>query len=340
MTATLTTGVVSVLPGPPVLIGSPLQAGTLIVNTDDTNGVWISDQPGVQPGYGFLLDVAGSLTWQESRPCYAVVDTGVTKAVSLAVGGAATNLQNPVAVATALAIAGIPNTLLFDTLFSGNVGGGGVVPISDVSKYATVIILSDTTAGGGVGPSFTYQWQDSNGNALFSDAMSSLKDTPPAYATIELSVIAPRLKITNNNGITQSFVVYGTNRATDGVQVPTFNRVSAFSTGSIAWTAGETVALNSVGGGPSEGQSRYDGLCSMTVTLTGTAVANVLGGELSMIDADSSNAIVIMDGSEFHAVAGHARCYKQFIHPRTPMSWLWISQTAFTYNISIAITGS
>lgn len=334
---------VQIKPGPAQQIsGGPPAQNSTIYNQDLENSVWIGNTQAVTPNNGMLLGPQGTLQWISKGQPWGCVDTGVVTNVQLTISDDVNNIQNPVAIAEAIAIAGIPNTLIQDVLFNSVIAGGGSFNL-DVSKYATIIILSDTTAIGGVGPSFSYLWLDAANNVLYSDVMNSLKGAPGSgcIATIELPVISSNIAIVNNNGVPQSFIVYGTNRITPEVTVPTFSQLTAFTTGSIAWVPGQIGPLNSVGAdaSTSQNQSRYKGDCFMTVTLTGTPQANVASSELAMRDSDGQVSIVMMDGSEFHTIGGHARCYKTFIHPRVPMGWSWTSQSTFTYAISIALSG-
>lgn len=111
----LSTGTFVVNAGVPTQLLAQMPAGTLIVNNDSVDGVWISDANAVSPGGGFFLGPLGSLTWQnDGGACFACVDTGVVNPVSLTIGGAATNPDNPVsvgvAVATELLASGVPLT--------------------------------------------------------------------------------------------------------------------------------------------------------------------------------------------------------------------------------------
>lgn len=133
---------VTVTPGAtPTTLLSQMPAGTQILNLSTTSSIWVSDNQSVTPGIGYELGPQGSCVWQyDKQPCYACVDTGVTAPVSVTFGNSVSDVQNPTFVAIALALQGIPNVLIADTLFNGVLAAPLGNTQIDVSKYASVEI--------------------------------------------------------------------------------------------------------------------------------------------------------------------------------------------------------
>lgn len=129
------------------LISSGFPSGNVIYNTDSKNTVWVSSNPSVAAGQGTPVAPLGSVTWSASTAVYAVVDKGVTSPVVLTLSTDATNVDNPVAVGTAVAAEllsqGVPSVLV-----GANISGIVNAQPFGVSGYASVAGTIDVPAAG------------------------------------------------------------------------------------------------------------------------------------------------------------------------------------------------
>lgn len=137
---------VTVDPGAtPTTLLTNMPAGTQILNLSTSASIWISDNQSITPGQGYELGPQGSCVWQyDKQACYACVDTGVLAPVNVTFGNSVSDIQNPVFVAEALAILGIPNVLLTDVLipFGTSIAAGGVLSVPGISKYASLLVYA------------------------------------------------------------------------------------------------------------------------------------------------------------------------------------------------------
>lgn len=94
-----------VQPGPPVqLSGSPIPVGSLVINNDPTDTVWVSTVPTVSPGNGMPIAPLSATNWnplQKGGTFWACVDSGVLTPISITVTDDANTYTNPVGVAQA-----------------------------------------------------------------------------------------------------------------------------------------------------------------------------------------------------------------------------------------------
>lgn len=208
---------VTVTPGATAtMLLSQMPKGTQILNLDSTRSIWVSDNQSVVPGIGYQIGPLGSCVWQyDGQPAYACVDTGVTTPVSVTFGNSVSDVTNPVFVAEALAILGIPNVLVEDALNNNNpyiIPTGNNTPQIDVHKYASLIIVSN------LAPSVNafileYQWFDVAGHPCGSGELTC----PPSQVVPpwQIPVQGATVEFINLGNGTISLSVDGTNRSVD-----------------------------------------------------------------------------------------------------------------------------
>lgn len=190
---------------------SQMPAGTQIVNNDLTNSVWISENQSTTPGNGFELGAQGSCTWQyDKQPAYAILDTAATGPVSVTFGNSVSNITNPLFVAEALAIKGIPNVLVEDDLGVFTMPFGPI----DVSKYATVFFQ---TSAGASSEDINWSFTDANGNTLGIGQVGVRGDGIHSTITIPFSipVTGPFLGMASSLQPNKTVHLTATNRETD-----------------------------------------------------------------------------------------------------------------------------
>lgn len=320
-----------VKPGPAQPLLDALPAGALIVNQDANNSVWVSDLPGVIPGVGFEIGVGGSLVWQkDGRPAYACVDTGVNTPVTLSVGSAVGDLQNPVAVGLAVArqllLTGVPNVLVTDTIVDNLViNNGQFSPAYDVSNYASLIVeLPNNTIIDNAVLIVSFQTIDGvNGEQYLITCPAD-----PFFVGLSLpfSTIIPvrgigsvKLFWRDSGGLASpSIRLVGSNRTINGMAsgYGVHGGIENYTTGTIAMANNNAYPLGIPG---------YSGLCQMDFSLTGGGA-----GEFYVQTSDITGtlqSIRIADTTEMHAAGPASRCYKQIILPQAVYAIGFISRT-------------
>ena len=157
-----TTIPLTISPGPATRVQSQMQAGTLIVNNDPVNAVWVSENSSVVPNYGWKLAAGGSMVWQiQGSECWAVVDTGVSTGVPIIIGNAISDVQDPVAVgvavATQLLAQGIPSVFLGKQILVSQLtpANGMSITQGGLAQYASVVIVLANLKNIGV---VEYEW--------------------------------------------------------------------------------------------------------------------------------------------------------------------------------------
>lgn len=136
---------VAVIPGQTVQVAASLAAGTTLYNGDATAALWVSSAPTPGQGSGFRIGPQGSVNWATSGPCYAAVDAGVTRTLTLTVTDSITAPVDPVSVGAAVAAQllaqGVPSVLTGEDVPVVNLG----TPV-DVSRYASLTVNIYVTA--------------------------------------------------------------------------------------------------------------------------------------------------------------------------------------------------
>lgn len=94
-------------PGPPQqLSGAPVPVGSLMINQDPLNTVWLSTVPTVSPGNGMPISALSATNWnplQKGGTLWACVDAGVLTPIKVTVTDDANTYTNPVGQANASA---------------------------------------------------------------------------------------------------------------------------------------------------------------------------------------------------------------------------------------------
>jgi len=197
---------IAILPSRVTQVAAAMTSGTTLYNGDATAALWVSANPNPGPGTGFKIGPQGSVSWTtDGAPVYAVVDTGVTRTLTLTVSD---NIGNPVdpvsvgaAVAAQLLTQGVPSVLVGKTLTPSNPGQ------YDVSGYASVSV--NVTL---LGPClFTYYYTNEAGDSVYSRSFS----VAAGVSTLQFTsaVAGPTLQITDGgSGMMSNRSVYASNR--------------------------------------------------------------------------------------------------------------------------------
>jgi hypothetical protein len=204
-----------------VEIARNLDSGTLINNTDANNAVWLSSSQTVRPGNGIRLGAFGTVQWL-GGPCYAIIDTGVATAVTLGISNEMQDLVNPVDVASATAakllLQGVPSVALTSTLYNQSaLGNGADTGIIDVSKYASLILITGGTQTYNIVMSFIMP----DGTILI-DNFSNIDNRGPGFThAIQIPLggaTSFRAQIASGAGSTILLTIEGTNRFIEKAQ--------------------------------------------------------------------------------------------------------------------------
>lgn len=131
--------------GAPTLVSLGLGAGTVLVNNDSANSIWVSSDASVTPGNGTLLAPLSNITWAGSFGVYACLDSGGTSPVVMSYTTDITSFNNPVAVGTAVAL-NIANTAL--NLAPATLAGIGTSVAGNPLSLATATQTSLASAVG------------------------------------------------------------------------------------------------------------------------------------------------------------------------------------------------
>lgn len=180
----------------------------LVINTDSKNAVWLSSSPSVQAGQGVPLQPLGSANWNQGGPIYGVVASGVTSPVTLNLSTESTNVDNPVAVGSAVAAQllsqGVPSVLV----------GGQVTPPPDgywqVGAYASLSLNLLTSGNGTILIQF---YPKNSSNPVYAErytvgqGINGFEIITNVYGDVmTITSVGATLSVTN-------LLVYGSNRA-------------------------------------------------------------------------------------------------------------------------------
>lgn len=187
-----------ILPGGATELPKQLPAGTVIINNDSVNAIWISERPNISPNQGYRIGALGSFKWQKTADCWACVDTGVTTGVIITIGDNLDQIVNPVDIAVAVAAKGIPNTLLLDSLYDENIPSLSNSIIRDVSKYATLQFTLNPSAINNAQCIIAVLFQDDSGNNIYPFQSLSVRNSgiTKQPVTYTLPVLGPQVTIT------------------------------------------------------------------------------------------------------------------------------------------------
>lgn len=125
--------------------GAPLAQGATVWNVDLVNGVWISSDRNVFPGNGLLLPAQASCDWTGDQ-LFACLDTGNTVPVIIQVSDDVQNVTNPVGIAEAIALIGLPSVFQDTPLITNlAVPSGSLSQVTSASQFGSLIIIITTT---------------------------------------------------------------------------------------------------------------------------------------------------------------------------------------------------
>jgi hypothetical protein len=182
---------------------------------------------------------------------FAVVDTGVSKPVSLVVSSDVTNVQNPEAIAIATAsqllAQGIPNVLIGKVVYDGFLTGTAGLPITipvDLSGYASVQVFITGIVNTCL---LSYQWLDAvtlqpyaNRNLVISSGGARITFASPVRSPTLAFILS------SINGVNPPHVrIYASNRIVADDKVftdPSGEGVSISS--AVAWISGNAYTLS------------------------------------------------------------------------------------------------
>lgn len=234
--------------------GAPLAQGATVWNVDLVNGVWISSDRNVSPGNGLLLPAQASCDWTGSQ-LFACLDTGNTVSVALQVSDDVQNVSNPVGIAEAIALIGIPSVfvsaLILPPTLVSTVTGGQTLSIKNfgsVGIYATRTGAAPLPFAG-----LCTQVDLGVGFGNYKNQMFSSTDdvsTAPAVGFI-MPVLADTLEVTAPGALGNQFTltVIGSNRVIPALQSSQDDEI--FTQSGIATTSGVPIDMGSMncGGG-------------------------------------------------------------------------------------------
>lgn len=323
---------VTIAPGAsPTLLGSAVAAGTTISNQDSKNAVWVSALPSITPGYGTKLGALGSLEWSSNNsPVYAILDAASTTPLTVTLDADVTNIDNPVAVGSAVAAQlltqGVPSVFLGKLIYNQNmVTGGGVQPLAglDFSQYASITVCISFPPG--TFSQVAYTWQD-NANGVYFGGRKLTVSGGNTGVTFTADVKGPDLFI---NCVSGALVqIYGTNRAL-GDHVLNVDPQAEDNTGNIAQAVNTktyyTATLTTDGGAHylrmnvSTGGKGY--LCYSSVDVAGVKTLHIL------TDSGNSHAAPVT-GVEINTMVNI---------PPGRLEFCWLSEVAATYAATFTI---
>ena len=197
-----------------------LPSGATIFNPDPNNAIWVGNNPGIAPNAGMRIGPKGSLTWSsDKQPCYACVDTGVATNVTVNISTDVINVVNPIdvgiAVATALAVQGVPSVLVGDLIYNAAIPAAGstfvIIPV-DISRYAnlTVLLESSTRAN-----RYTLTYRDSASGVVTynQQAIDAVGVAAASPITVESTVRGDQLIVYRTDTVAATWVtIYASNR--------------------------------------------------------------------------------------------------------------------------------
>lgn len=332
--------VFSVKPGSAQQIsGAPLGQNTLIVNLDTANGVWLKSTVDLAPQLGVFLGPAASCTWI-GQQLYACVDTGVATTVVLNISNDVSQLDNPVAVAEALAIIGLPNVFLENQIFQGIIAAGAAMTAVNTAQYASLIITPNTVA-----PThevqLLYQFFDVNG--LTTDFGTIKWFAGITADALIIPVKGVKFSLFNLDAVNAApqITIDGTNRLSPFLQPYnsfTFGGVNTYAaTGTF--TGGTTTALLNQG----LTASLYPVMAQGNVFCEFTIPNVTAKGQFRLIDPDG-NSISITDTGDtlagWHTVGAATQTgYKQIWIPNDGVRYQWeyVSNTAPGASITLQV---
>jgi hypothetical protein len=196
---------------------------TVIINTSASK-VWVSNNPGMVSGQGVPINTQGNMVKSGDGPLYAVIDSAATQDAVLTYSSEASQVNDPVAIASATASAllaqGVPNVLtntLLKAVFTVPQNGFNNI---DSHSYASLEFLLNVVGGSGSQVVKVDCYQDPNDASLGTASHTTFYLTAPASATtctyewsIPVSFGSCRFTLLTTG--TPAWIIYGSNRAVD-----------------------------------------------------------------------------------------------------------------------------
>lgn len=326
--------VISVQPNNTTTLSVSMSPGASITNTDPVNAVWLDDTPGVAPGYGLRLGPKGSTNWTApTHPVYACTDTGVTSPVTVTISDTMQDTNNPVdigvAVSQQLLANGVPNVLTGKVLFSQAnppliAAAQGDNVICDTSGYASIMV---TISNKNIPVKITCSFADEY-RALMTERTYHMT-VGNRSLKLQIPVTGPKfvIKVSTADPLA-NLHIYGSNRTTVE-KVTARTPITNYSTGTVAWTAGQIAALTDM--------TTDGGLTQIRWVVGGTGTGQL--GVYNVNEDGTLNAIALLDtnspGAHTSTVSG-TEVHTQIITPPGNILFLFIARTAASYIVQLS----
>lgn len=214
--------VLSIVPGPPQqMSGAALQHGSTLFNGDPVNAVWVSSKQAVGPNIGgWKLTPQMSVDWTGAQ-LWACVDSGVTQPVLIQLSDDVQNINDPVGIAEAIALLGLPLTYLNEQLLAAAIAPSAVVTIP-VTQYASIQVEAQIpNAGDLCGFTVTFYGDAALTRIVAQDFFTLGVETTGLTECIwEMPVRGPFVKFTAFSINTDNIDIFvnGTNRTVPGIR--------------------------------------------------------------------------------------------------------------------------
>lgn len=333
-------------PGPAIqLSGSPIPDGSMIINNDPLNTIWVSSVPTVSPQNGMPITGGSATNWnplKKGGTLWACVDTGVTTPILITVTDDANTYLNAVANGIAIQNQGViqsgskliwsdtnaPTNVFVAVDVSAYQSVEVQVQATNLSTFNTVVdVFFDTPQLGKAPNSFvvndtflmTAEGQGASGNVF------------PGPSKLEFPCTGTQLlyrKKAVGSASTTRVDVWGSGRSGSGKIrvpiVPTYPQQFG-SPGAINWTAGSAQKLLNQGGLGQNSLMFDERPCS--VSAFSTAVLGQIA--YGYIDGNAQVQIVPL----FSITAVNTWTLATFNPPKTPIQW-WFSPTTAGTNLS------
>lgn len=324
--------------------GSKLDKDATVWNRDSLNGVWISSNQNVTPGNGLLLPPQASCNWS-GKQLYACLDVGNILPVVLQLSNDVNTVTDPVGIAEAIAIAGVPSVLLTDVLTTGS--GQFILPLAslsilNISKYASLeISVFGTDINSNINVSCNQLLQASGivcDRNIFTQNAPNGTSAPAGafngYASWVMPVVGETLRIDNNDpSKLVTVIVTGSNRPVQSVRrvLQGNPQPARVLVNPIASGAGVISYLQAAEGGSAivPDWTSFNGKCSLTV------LTNAYNGSLNYIFRDvlgGSHTVPILT-----MVPATTTYQLEMAHPFPNVNW-GISSAAATPINSVLVT--
>lgn len=272
-------------------------AGSTVINTSSKSTVWLGGDPGTAVGIGFPLRPLASMEKPNVGPLYAILDSAATElAVTILVGDDLSGYSDPIALATAvatqLALSGIPNVLTETTIVANDPILAGQAKTYAISSYASIVIFQDNLT---LTTDLFLEQLDPSGNVVDTFQVVSLN-------AVRFAVTGTLVRITNGASSTINVTMTGSNR----VAQARFDSRAGDTMGdfwslpSTVWVVGVSQTLNQ-----NATNTMLQGLVHLNAQMTGTVT-----GRFELITGQPGNTFnthILADTAEMFTGASGAR---------------------------------